>query len=279
MTDRPHDLQGWVAFLSHAEIPVLKHTAREIARLREDEDKLSARSVASIVLQDPLMMVRLLRYQQEHRRHSQLHELVQIEQSLMMMGLNTFFKALPPQPLVEDILCDHRAALLNLLRAARRAQRAAHYAFDWALLLHDLHAEEVRVAALLSYLSEMLMWCFDPVDMLKIHAMQDADKNLRSAFAQEQGLGFVGINLQRELMVAWQMPELFQNLMDPVHAGSTRVKNVVCAINLARHSANGWDDAALPDDYRNIGELLRMEPEKVMQMVGAEQPETNQQPV
>lgn len=278
MTDHPQDLQGWVSFLSHAEIPVLKHTAREIARLHEDEDKLSARSVASIVLQDPLMMVRLLRYQQGHRGHSQLQELVQIEQSLMMMGLNTFFQTLPPQPLVEDVLRDHRAALINLLRAVHRAQRAAHYAFDWALLLHDLHAEEVRVAALLSYLSEMLMWCFDPVAMLKIHALQDADKTLRSAFAQEQVLGFVGINLQRELIMAWQMPELFQHLMDPAHAGSTRVKNVMCAINLARHSANGWDDAALPDDYRNIGELLRIEPEKVMLMVGAEQPETVRQP-
>jgi len=41
------------------------------------------------------------------------------------------------------------------------------------------------------------------------------------------------------------------------------------AVNFARHSANGWDDAALPDDYRDIAELLRVDTVKVMRLVGA----------
>ncbi|MDP1755153.1 MAG: metal-dependent hydrolase, partial [Methylotenera sp.] len=36
----------------------------------------------------------------------------------------------------------------------------------------------------------------------------------------------------------------------------------------ARHSANGWDDAALPDDYRDIAQLLRMDVDKVMRVIG-----------
>ncbi|MDP3420937.1 MAG: metal-dependent hydrolase, partial [Thiobacillus sp.] len=39
------------------------------------------------------------------------------------------------------------------------------------------------------------------------------------------------------------------------------------AANLARHSAHGWDDAALPDDYREIGALLRMSPDQVVELV------------
>jgi hypothetical protein len=58
--------------------------------------------------------------------------------------------------------------------------------------------------------------------------------------------------------------------MDDENAQNPRVKNVVLAVNLARHSANGWDDAALPDDYKDIGELLRMSAEQVMVMVGAD---------
>jgi len=38
---------------------------------------------------------------------------------------------------------------------------------------------------------------------------------------------------------------------------------VVLAVNLARHSAHGWDDAALQDDYRQIGRLLRIPPEQL----------------
>jgi hypothetical protein len=47
-----------------------------------------------------------------------------------------------------------------------------------------------------------------------------------------------------------------------------RVRNVTLAVNLARHSANGWDDAALPDDYRDVAELLRMDVAKVLRIVG-----------
>jgi hypothetical protein len=59
-------------------------------------------------------------------------------------------------------------------------------------------------------------------------------------------------------------------LMDDECSNHQRVRNVVLAINLARHSANGWDDAALPDDYTDIAVLLRLKPEQVMLMVGVE---------
>lgn len=269
MLQQTQDLAGWVALLSNAELPVLKQTARELERMRADEDNLNARSVARVVTSDPMMTVKLLRYLQVHKRSSQMQELVQVEQAIMMMGFNTFFREIQPTPLVEDVLHGHLGALVHLLHTVRRAQRAAHYAFDWALLLHDLHAEEVRVAALLTYLSEMLMWCFNPSSMLQIRTMQDADKTLRSAAVQEQVLGFKGIDLQQALATEWLLPALLLNLMDPAHAQNFRVRNVMLALNLARHSANGWDDAALPDDYRDIAALLRIEPEKVMAIVGA----------
>lgn len=266
---QPQDMAGWVSFLGSAEIPVLRHTARELEKLHADEDRLNARSIAHLVTSDPMMTLKLLRYLQEHKRSSQTSELIQVEQAIMMMGLNTFFREIPAQPVVEDVLHDHPQALLHMLRTVRRAQRAAHYAFDWALLLHDLHAEEVRVAALLAYLAEMLMWCFNPVAMLKIHAMQEADRTLRSAAVQEDVLGFKGMDLQHALQGTWHLPRLLQQLTDPAQAQNVRVRNVMLAMNLARHSANGWDDAALPDDYRDIAELLRLEAEKVMQIVGA----------
>lgn len=269
MSEQPQDLQGWVAFLSSADIPVLKHTAREIGHLQEHEDDLGARAVANVVVQDPLFTVKLLRYLLDHKHSRQLRDLVQVEQVIMMLGLNTFFNAVPHKPVVEDVLHDHLDALVNLLRTVRRAQRAAHYAFDWALLLHDLHAEEVRVAALLSSMAELLMWCFAPGPMLEIRRRQDADKTLRSATVQEEVLGFKGVDLQRALAEAWHLPPLLQNLMNPLHAENERVKNVALAISLARHSANGWDDAALPDDYRDISALLGMDIEKVKEIVGA----------
>jgi HD-like signal output (HDOD) protein len=269
MSLQPQDLPGWVAFLRSAEIPVLKHTARELERLHADDDTLNARSIAQTVTSDPMMTLRLLSYMQQHRRRSQSQALVQVEQAIMMMGFGTFFREVAPAPVVEDILRGQVDALLQLLQTVRLAQRASRYAFDWALLLHDLHAEEVRIATLLSSLGEMLMWCFNPQPMLGMCAMQAADEGLRSAEVQQQVLGFRGMDLQQALATEWHLPGLLLTLVDPDQAGNERVRNVMLALNLARHSANGWDNAALPDDYRDIGALLGMDSDKVMVLVGA----------
>jgi len=125
----------------------------------------------------------------------------------------------------------------------------------------------VHVSTLLSHVTEMLMWCFSPVEMLDIRRLQQADSSLRSADVQKRILGFTGVELQRQLAIDWHLPELLKNLLDPALAKTSRVRNVTLAVNLARHSAQGWDNAALPDDYREIGDLLRMEPERVMALV------------
>lgn len=269
MTLQRKNLDEWLTLFGAAEIPVLRHTARELARLHADESQLNARVVADVVTDDPLMTLKLLRYLQLHKHRRQEHELVDVKQALLMMGLDAFLREVPARPSVEEVLNGHIDALVSLLNTVRRAQRAAYWAYDWALRLHDLHAEEVFVSTLLSHVSEMLMWCFNPVPMLEILHRQRADAALRSADAQQQVLGFTGLEFQRRLTVEWRLPELLQNLADPALARSSRVRNVMLAVNLARHSAHGWDDAALPDDYQAIGELLRMEPERVRQMVQA----------
>ena len=270
---QPHEIKGlagWVAFLSHTEIPVLKQTARDLAALHEDEENISARGVTEIIGRDPLMTVKLLRYLQGHKHIKQEHEVMEVEQALLMLGIEPFFQRVQPEPLAEEMLSGHMEALINLLHVVHRSHLASSYAFDWAVRMRDMHFEEVRIAALLHDLAELLMWCFAPDEMLKIHTMQQQDKTLRSRVAQEQVLGFALFDLQLALAREWSLPKLLLTLMDDECAMYQRVRNVVIAVNLARHSASGWDDAALPDDYREIGELLNMDPDEVIVMIGVE---------
>ncbi len=263
-------LEGWVDFLTRADLPVLKQTARDLAALHEDQNKLSARSVALAIAADPMLTVKLLRYLQQHKHRSQTSEVALVEQALIMMGVEAFFNKIPAKPLVQDVLTGQMEALIHLLHVLHRAHRASEYAYDWAVRLSDLHYEEVRIAALLHDLAEMLMWCFAPQQMMKIRAMQQQDKTLRSRAVQEEVFGFALGDLQKILVQKWELPELLLTLMDDENAQKPRVRNVVLAVNLARHSANGWDDAALPDDYTAIGELLRMPAEQVMVMLGVD---------
>ncbi|ADE11613.1 HDOD domain-containing protein [Sideroxydans lithotrophicus] len=263
-------LDGWVDFLSGANLPVLKQTSRDLAALHQDENKLSARTVAQTITVDPMMTVKLLRYLQQNKRRSQTSEVLQVEQALIMLGVEAFFNKIPAQPTVQDLLNGQMDALVHLLHGVHRAHRASEYAYDWAVRLNDLHYEEVRVAALLHDLAEILMWCFAPQKMLQIRAIQKQDKTLRSRAVQEQVLGFALADLQKQLVQKWELPKLLLMLMDDANANLPRVRNVQLAVNLARHSANGWDDAALPDDYKDIGELLRISAEQAMLIVGAQ---------
>ena len=263
-------LDHWVAFLTQADIPVLKQTARDLAVLHEDQNKLSARSVASVIAVDPMMTVKLLRYLQQNKHRSQTSEVSLVEQALIMMGVGAFYDKIPARPTVQEVMAGHMDAMVQLLHVIHRSHRASEYAYDWAVRLSDLHYEEIRIAALLRDLAEMLMWCFAPQEMLGIRVIQQQDKTLRSRAVQEQVLGFALIDLQKALVQKWELPELLLMLMDEASSTKPRVRNVALAVNLARHSANGWDDAALPDDYKDIGALLRIPAEQVMMMLGVE---------
>ncbi|MES1981991.1 MAG: HDOD domain-containing protein [Pseudomonadota bacterium] len=260
-------LNGWVEFLSSAEIPVLKQSARDIAALRKDAEHLGARAMAAVVLRDPMLTAKLLRYLQQHKHRSQEHEVVEVEQALLMLGVETIFNRLPLQPVMDEVLHGHLDALICALRVVHRSNRAATYAYDWAVRQRDMHFEEVHVATLLHDLAELLMWCFAPATMLHIHALQLHDKTLRSHDVQEQVLGFPLSELQSALAVKWGLPRLLLTLMDDACAQQPRVRTVTLAVNLARHSAVDWNDAALPDDYKNIAELLNMSAEDAAAMV------------
>lgn len=264
-------LESWVALMTHTEIPVLRQTARELSASQEDSENVSARGIADIIAVDPMMTVKLLCYLQNESCRGHKNEVMEVEQALLMMGVDAFFRHVPPQPPLDEVLRGQMAAMVCLLRVVNRSRRASAYALDWALKLRDLRFEEVRIAALLHDLAEMLMWCFASSEMLKIDGMMRHDKALRSHAAQRQVLGFTLDDLQLALAREWALPKLLLTLMDGHSAGQARVRNVVLAVNLARHSANGWDDAALPDDYKDIGALLDMKADDVMMMIGVKE--------
>ncbi len=259
----------WLKRITKVQIPVLKQTARSLAKLKLDEDNLSARDITLAVLSDPFMVFKILSYANNNPGKRQLQHIVEVEQAIIMMGTSTFYRHLSPDLLVDDRLKDNIPALTHLLKLIKRAHKAAFYAADWAALRKDLHSEEVWIAALLHDLAEMLMWCFAPEQMNRIFEMQKKDKSLRTKTAQELVLGFHMSDLQKALIKTHHMPPLLSSLMDDENKQSLEIRatNVSLAVNLARHSANGWDDAALPDDYEAIAKFLHVDVERVLFLI------------
>jgi hypothetical protein len=153
------------------------------------------------------------------------------------------------------------------MEVMNRAHCAALYAHDWSAVRHDIKADEVAIAALLHDLAEMLIWCFAPELALRIFDMLQADSTLRTRDAQQTVLGFRALELQNALMLEWKLAAMLQSLMDDAHATHSRQMNVVLAVNLARHSAHGWRNPALPDDYMAIQKFLNLQEEDVMERI------------
>jgi HD-like signal output (HDOD) protein len=279
MIDTPcPDLAAWVAYFREAPIPVLRHTQHQLAELRANAGKSNARVISSVILHDPLMTLRVLAYIETKRSKSRNTDITTIERALMMIGMEPFFNDFQDLPLVEDQLKEHPRALLGLLKTIKRARQAMHWARDWAVYRHDLDVDEIIVATLLYDFAEILMWCFAPKLALQVVDRQKTDRSLRSAAVQAEIYSIPLYQLKLALAETWHLPQLLISLMDQQNADHPRIRNVKLAVDLARHSANGWNDAALPDDYKAIGELLHLNQEALLRRLGIDMPQAAAEP-
>jgi HD-like signal output (HDOD) protein len=250
--------QAWASYLADLDIPVLRATEAQLEALRPREDTISASALADVLLVDPLATARLFAFIAKRRSSRQVTEITSVEGCIVMLGLQAFFDLFKDAPTVQQHLRGRPDGLRGLLSVVRRARRAEMLAWHFGVWRHDPNVGVEAIAALLHNIAETLVWAIAPDLVLQIKAMQRADPNLRSRVAQKMVLNVDLQELQLVLARQWHLPELFVTMMDPKHAGSARVRNVMCAVNVARHSLTGWDNPALPDDYTLLGELLNM---------------------
>lgn len=266
------DLTSWSDALSRVDIPVLPETATELGALNADQDSADAQGIAAIVMRDPLMSVKLYRHLASLRRRTQLTDVESLTGSILMLGLSPFFRAFGTlQPIVPPA-GNTRHWQRGLASVLSRSQRAAEYAFEWAVRRNDLDAELIYTAALLHDFTEILLWCVAPALAAAVRQELTQNPGLRSIEAQQKILN-VGVNeLQHALMQRWHLPELLVRITDDRAAHDPQVRNVTLAIALARHSADGWDNPALPDDFAALGTLLHMPPQQARLLVAEDRP-------
>ena len=252
------DLAAWVQHFRDREIPVLANTSDALEAMRANEDDVDANLIGEMVADDPLMTLKVLAYAAMHRPARLVTDVETVTAAVVLMGISPFFGAFGVQPTVEEQLADRPEALDGLNDVLRRAHRASRFALAFAIHRQDHDAALIHEAALLHDFAEMLLWVHAPGLALAIQHAQAADPALRSSAIQLSTLNVELFDLQQALMKAWTLPELLIRISDDRHAEHPTVKNVVLAIRLARHTAHGWDNAAIPDDVADIAQLLNL---------------------
>jgi HD-like signal output (HDOD) protein len=252
------DLGAWTAHFVAAPIPVLADTAELLESFRANEDAADAHLLAETLADDPLMSLKLMAHVAGIRSQRSTTDPETVTAALVLLGISPFFRAFGPQATVEDHLAGHPDALPGLNEVLKRAHRGAAFALAFAVHRMDPDAQVIHAAALLHDFAEMLLWLHAPTLALQIAERQRLDPTLRSASVQREVLNIELQDLQQALMRAWRLPELLVQINDARHAETAQVRNVLLAVRLARHTARDWDNAALPDDVRDIAALLNM---------------------
>ena len=264
----PPDLAAWTRWFVAAEIPVLAETAEALEALRLNEDEVDANSLGEMISSDPLMTLKVLAYESGHRSRRVVTSAETVISALVMMGISPFFRAFGPQETIEERLRERPEALEGLERVLKRAHRGANFALAFAVHRTDPDAAVIHAAALLHEFAEMLLWCHAPELAAKVQAMLDADPELRSSAAQRTVLNVELAELQRALAEAWRLPALvLESTAEAKATGQTSARIVALAARLARHTARGWDNAALPEDLSEIGALLNLSPEATLKLL------------
>ena len=266
------DLAAWTTHFRAADIPILAETAEALEAMRSREDDVDANLIGEMISGDPLMTLKVLAHAATHRGSRMVTDTETVIATLVMMGISPFFRAFGPQPTVEERLVGEPEALAGLLETVRRAHRSATYALGLAVHRLDRDAAVIHEAALLHDFAEMMMWCHAPALALQIRDAQHGDATLRSSTVQRNTLNIELADLQQSLMKAWRLPDLLIRISDDAHAEQASVKNVVLAVRLARHTAQGWDNAAIPDDVADIAALLNLSYSTALQLIGQIEP-------
>ncbi len=251
-------LSAWVACFRDAEIPVMAETAEALEAMRENEDDVDANLIGEMISGDPLMTLKVMAFAAKNRPARLLTEPETVTSTLVMMGITPFFRAFGTQPVLDEVLGDRPEALAGLNEVLRRANRAANFALSFAVHRLDPDASVIHQAALLHDFAEVLLWCHAPDLALSIRDAQRADPTLRSKVVQQQLLHVELPDLQHALMKDWHLPELLVHITDDKQAQHLNVQCVMLGVRLARHTAQGWDNAALPDDVSDVARLLNL---------------------
>ena len=264
----PHDVAGWADLFDHARLPVLDSTDAALEDMRAVEDAVDAHQLAEAIDSDPLMTLKVLAHVAHLRRGREGSEVETVTEALVMLGIPPFFRSFGPQAVVQDRLAAMPDALAGFLHVLRHSHRAARFAMGFAVHRMDHDAPVLHEAALLHGFAELLLWLQAPAMALQIQQRQAADSTLRSATAQQAVLHIELSDLQHLLMRRWRLPALLVHATDE-HAQShtSQARNVLLAIRVARHSAQGWDNAALPDDVHAVAELLQLSTDAALRLL------------
>ncbi len=230
----------WAAYLEYKELPIKASSKAALARLEEGgEENLSGHEYAALLLDDPLLALRLLREANRRLPRRLARDITTPLGILLALGTEQFKAQITRAPEATE-------ANQGFITSERRASLGARIAFSWGSLHHDLDQGELALAALLADAGEIELWAFVPELPQRALDELHSGRASRSDQAQRQACGFTFRDLSLELIERGGLPPLIKQLIRGDEG--LRAQLARLSVDAGRHLSYGPGDPALPHD-------------------------------
>ncbi|MGR9012561.1 MAG: HDOD domain-containing protein [Gammaproteobacteria bacterium] len=207
----PLTLNGWTHVLCNEEMPIFSNTALSIHDILSD-DRKGAMELASVILQDPNLTVKLLKISNTPHYNPSRQKMVTVSRAIIMIGSEVIRELTLVCSFLECILSATNKKQAN--EEIAQAIHAAVHAKAIAIATNDASPEEVFIATLLNHIGSISFWCFCGEQGERIQALIK-DGSYSREEAEKKVLGFKLTELGASLSKAWKLGSLVEESIKP----------------------------------------------------------------
>lgn len=225
------------------DLPILSETFIKFEKLyKEKELDQDIFEVLNIILNDPLLSLKLLFKISTKRRMAMELEINSMKKALMILGFKEFFE------IVFNSSVMIRNEGFDIL--IKRSQYASEKAKRIAIERNDVLPEEVQLTTLLADLGELILWIYESKVPEEIMNAMMYGRYKRNQEAQLSICGYRFKDLSYELAKRWNLPSPIIKLIEN-NIEERSVISKIC-INLSRHLYEKKGYLAVPDDIKEL---------------------------
>jgi len=204
-------LTEWTQVLCKKEMPIFSNTALRIHHVLNDERK-GAMELASVILQDPNLTVKLLKISNSSNYNLSHYKIVTVSRAIIMLGYDVIRELTLVCSFFESILSAINLRQVN--EEITQAIQAAVHAKSIAIATNDSSSEEVFIAALLNRIGSICFWCYCGEQGEQIQTLINEGEFSREE-AEREVLGFKLTELGVCLSKAWELGGLIEESIKP----------------------------------------------------------------
>lgn len=258
VSSEPNSLNEWVHVLCNEEMPIFSNTALSVHDVLSD-DRKGAMELASVILQDPNLTVKLLKISNTPHYNPSRKKMITVSRAIIMLGSEVVRELTLVCSFLESIL-----SAINKKQANEEIARAIHaavHAKSIAIATNDALPEEVFIATLLNHIGSISFWCFCGEQGERIQALVTKGNCSREE-AETQVLGFKLAELSACLSKAWKLGSLIEEAIKPgIRSKNPRVGLVHLGYEITEALKEGAGSEKYNACIRKI-EALTNEPKK-----------------